>query len=106
MLELLTNSGAIIHTEAETPAVRIALDALGGLLVQNETDATHDAVTSIIEQNVLGSTLTDSDGKVYLLTNDGWYYASDDAMETYLSPVPPVDSIVAGTLPGGWSWSA
>lgn len=110
MLDILTTSGAIIRTDAEegTPhreRINRAVELLGGILVQSDTDPHVDAVLSIIDLNVLGTSLIDEDGMKYLLTDEGWYSATEDREHEFLTKVPPFETVVAASIPGGWSWS-
>lgn len=102
MLELLTRSGAIIHAESDSPAVAVAVAALGGIVASMSIDDDRETVLTIMDQAVIGTTLADADGTEYLLTPGGWYAAGADT-ETV---TPNHESIISATMPGGWSWSA
>lgn len=99
MLELLTKSGAVIRTDEATPAVNQAAEILGGLVVKSDVEEPRETVLQIMDQNIVGTTLTDSDGTVFTLTHGGWMADSE-----HIS-VPPFETIVAATMPGGWAWS-
>lgn len=109
MQQILTTSGVTLTTDEANylPAMRVvATEFFGGIVVETEADATRSTVVAIIDQAVLGTTLTDADGLVYLLTDEGWYAATEDREREFLSIVPPYETIISATMPGGWSWSA
>lgn len=100
MLEVLTKSGAVIRTDTATPEVAEAADILGGVVVKSQIEEPRETVLQIMDQNIPGTTLTDEDGTVFELTEKGWYADGEAIM------VPPFETIIAATMPGGWSWSA
>ena len=53
-----------------------------------------------MDQAVVGTTLTDADGTVYELWPSGWTKSG-----TPFDDTPPFETVVAATMPGGWSWA-
>lgn len=109
MLEVLTQSGAIIHSKTDTvqqrASLQVATTAMGGQVTQRPLPpATSvfeaDAVLTIMEQMIVGTTFTDTDGTVYELWPNGWL------CNGVLTPIPSPEQMASATLPGGWSWSA
>ena len=104
MQEILTVSGAVIRHSASTPAaihdIDLAVEALGGRVVQADFDSDRDTVLTIMDQAVVGTTLTDADGTVYELWPSGWAKGGERFDDT-----PPFETIASATMPGGWSWA-
>ena len=102
--EILTRDGVTL-TSISPDAEQLALIektalAFGGIVVRQETDAATETVLQIMEQSVVGTELTDQDGVIYELWPEGWY-TSGVAVD-----LPPYETVIAATIPGGWSWSA
>lgn len=99
MQEVLTRSGAVIRYDNPTPGLIAAISSLGGKVVTAQYDEPREVVLTIMDQMVVGTTLTDSKGTVYTLFHDDWTTPSGDTVK-----MPPYDDIVSATMPGGWSW--
>lgn len=101
--EAITASGAIIRYEQDTvhqDRLKQAVDALGGLTVVIDVDPHRETVLQIMDQNVIGTTLMDSDGIVYTLTSNGWVYPDGTTIK-----LPPYEQVTSASMPGGWSWT-
>lgn len=106
MLEIITNSGAVIRGDNSNPKqaamLDIAIAALGGAVLITSVDEDQHAVLAIMDQKVIGTTLTDADSTIYTLDTDScWYSELGEKVD-----VPPFETIVSATMPGGWSWNA
>jgi hypothetical protein len=107
MQEVITKSGAVIRHDAKTPdelaAIEVAVEALGGQVVVAEYDGPRETALRIMDQSVVGTTMTDRDGVVWTLHPNGWLGTDVDG---HLIPaIPPYDKIVSATMPGGWAWT-
>ncbi len=109
MLEVLTQSGAVIRANTDTTqqraSLQVASHAFGGQIAQRPLGPTGsvfeaDAVLTIMEQMIVGTTFTDTDGNVYELWPQGWL------CNGALTSIPSPEHMTSATLPGGWSWSA
>ena len=100
--EVITQSGAIIRYDADIPGqmnhLHAAVQAFGGQVAIMEYNEPRESVLTIMDQRVVGTTLTTSDGTVYTLLADGWHCG--------VYPITPsYEDVVSATMPGGWSWS-
>ena len=102
--EVITQSGAIIRYDADIPGqmnhLHAAVKAFGGEVAIMEYNEPRESVLTIMDQRVVGTTLTTSDGTVHVLTAEGWLHDRESAPET-----PFYEDVVSATMPGGWSWS-
>lgn len=103
MIEVITTSGTIIRARVDTPQQVVNLDTavalFGGAVATLAVDTDRETVLQIMDQNVVGTTLTSADGTEYLLWNSGWVCNDQDI------DLPPYESIISATMPGGWAWN-
>lgn len=104
MLEVITKSGTIIQARVDTPQQVINLDAavelFGGAVATLALDADRETVLQIMDQNAVGTRLMSADGTEYLLWHNGWVCNGEPI------DLPPYESVISATMPGGWSWAA
>jgi len=109
--EVITQSGAIIRYDADIPGqmnhLHAAVKAFGGEVAIMEYNEPRESVLTIMDQRVVGTTLTDSAGTVYTLTPPGWIQSFPAPLDwTEVQGVTPsYEDVVSATMPGGWSWS-
>ena len=105
--EVITKSGAVLRyndSDSELASrAALAIATLGGAAVIGKYDETRETVLQIMDQNVVGTTLTDKDGHVYVLTKVGWMI-QDPEVQIHIS-LPPYEQVCSATMPGGWSWA-
>lgn len=106
--EIITRSGVVIRyndsvSEVELGKIDFAIRSLGGVAAIGKYDENRETVLQIMDQNVVGTTLTDNDGHVYALTSAGWTI-QDDKASIHIT-LPPYEHVCAATMPGGWSWA-
>jgi len=104
MIEILTQSGATIRSDASTEEqkarLRVAARALGGEILRSQMMFTTDAVLEVTEGGVLGTKLTDSSNQTYELWPSGWVLNGEPVLE------PPFGAITKIAVPGASEMTA